>query len=56
MRYAVWSTHVSEDRDAVKPSVDVLETTRTDRKVAEEDRALIASCFHRKAWIQEVES
>jgi hypothetical protein len=43
----------------VKPDVpahDVLETTRTDRRVAEEDAALIKSCFHRKTWVQEVES
>jgi hypothetical protein len=60
-RYAVWSTLVGPkpERDSKEPPVpakDQLETTRTDRRVAEEDRALITSCFHRKAWIQEVES
>lgn len=63
MRFAVWSTHVEfrpkPERDAPKrvtpdvPAHDVLETVRTDRRVAEEDAALIKSCFHRRVWITE---
>lgn len=66
-RYAVWSTHVEfrpkPDRDAPKkaakpdvPAHDELETVRTDRRVAEDDASLIKSCFHRKVWVNEVES
>jgi hypothetical protein len=49
--YVVWSTHVREDRDPL----DLIETRRTDRKVAEEDAALIRDLFKRKAWVQESE-
>lgn len=64
MRYQVWSTHVEhkgarthapERKEPVSDPVDKLEVTRTDRKVAEEDRALVAEVLHRKAWINEVE-
>jgi hypothetical protein len=54
-RYEVWSTHVSFDKENPVPARDVLETTRTDRKVAEEDRNIVADILHRKAWINEVE-
>jgi hypothetical protein len=65
MRYAVWSTHVEfagakthlhERKDTATPAVDVLEVTRTDRSVANNDRAIIQEIFHRKSWIQETES
>ena len=60
-RYAVWSTVVGPrpekgSKEPPVPARDQLETTRTDRRVAEEDAALIKSCFHRKTWIQEIES
>ena len=60
-RYAVWSTLVAPrpERDSKEPpvpAVDQLEVTRTDRRVAEEDRAIVADILHRKAWINEVES
>jgi hypothetical protein len=58
-RYAVWSTlgGPKPERDSKGPAplaVDQLETTRTDRRVAEDDASLIKSCFHRKVWVQEV--
>jgi hypothetical protein len=52
-KYAVWSTHVSFDRELNIPPRDVLEVTRTDRKVAELDVAIIKDILHRKSWIQE---
>jgi hypothetical protein len=52
MKYAVWSTHVPEEGEPV----DVLEVTRTDRSVANNDRMIIQEIFHRKAWVHEVES
>jgi len=65
MKYAVWSTHVDfegakthlhERKDTITSAVDVLEVTRTDKGVANSDRAIIQEIFHRKAWVQEVES
>jgi hypothetical protein len=60
IRYAVWSTLVGPkpERDSTEPpvpAVDQLEVTRTDRRVAEDDRNLIADVLHRKAWLQETE-
>jgi len=51
-RYQVWSTHVGVEKDD-EPH-DVLETTRTDPKTAQEDAALFREVFHRKAWVNEV--
>lgn len=56
--FTVWSTHVDfdpdQDRDAPrKDPYDVAEVRRSDRKVAEEDAALIRDLFKRKAWVQE---
>ena len=60
-RYAVWSTLVAprpekDSKEPPVPAVEQLEVTRTDRRVAEEDRDIVADILHRKAWIQEVES
>lgn len=49
MKYTVWSTHVPEEGEPF----DVAEVTRTDRKVAEEDRVIVQDILHRKSWIQE---
>jgi len=61
IRFVVWSTiggrPRGDDRDREKtveePVQNVIEVTRTDRKVAEEDAALIRDLFRRKAWVQE---
>lgn len=58
-KYEVWSTHTGPrpERDSKEPpaaAVDQLEVTRTDRKVAEDDRALVAEVLHRKSWVKEV--
>lgn len=47
-RYGVWSAHFNEE---TKVSVEVQEVRRTDRKVAEDDAALIRDTFRRRAWI-----
>jgi hypothetical protein len=44
-KYLVYSMH---------EAVEVLETSRTDPKAAAEDKALITSILHRKAWIVEL--
>jgi hypothetical protein len=59
-RYQVWSTHVEfkgdvtrapEKKDRVLPTTDVLEVSRTDFKVAQEDAAIFREIFHRKSWV-----
>ena len=49
MTYIVWSHHVPETGEPY----DAVETRRTDRKVAEEDRAILQDILHRKSWVQE---
>jgi len=65
IKFVVWSTiggrPRGEDRDREKTAVEepvqnVIEVTRTDRRVAEEDAALIRDLFRRKAWVQDSES
>jgi hypothetical protein len=48
--YQVWSTHLEPDQH------DELETRRTDKNVAYQDRELIQSILHRRAWVNEVQS
>jgi len=55
-RYQVWSTHVPAERDSPEPAHDVLEVSRTDYKVAQEDVAIFREIFHRKAWIKDLEA
>lgn len=52
VRFAVWSEHTTEDREA--PATNVHETTRTERGVAEQDVSILQTMLHRKAWIQEL--
>jgi hypothetical protein len=56
MKYEVWSTHVSYDKEVNIPPHDELEVTRTDPKVANEDRSILQDILHRKAWIKETEA
>lgn len=51
--YNVFSRVLNEDGET---GTDQLETRRTDKNAAYEDRNLIQSILHRKAWVQEVES
>lgn len=44
MRYEVWS---------LKDDVEVLETVRTSKAVAYEDRNIIQTILGRKAWVKE---
>jgi hypothetical protein len=44
---------VGEDREA--PATDVLEVSRTDAKVANEDAAIFREIFHRKSWVRDTE-
>jgi hypothetical protein len=58
-KYAVWSTLVAprpekDSKEPAVPAVDQLEVTRTDPRVANEDRNIIQDILHRKCWIQEV--
>ena len=53
MRYVVWSSLPVEQADGSYVAVEQVEVTRTDRKVAEEDRAIIQDILHRKARVQE---
>jgi len=53
MRYVVWSALPVEQADGSYVAVEQVEVTRTDRKVAEEDRAIIQDILHRKSWVQE---
>jgi hypothetical protein len=46
-KYVVWSQ--VEDQDPV------IEVSRSERKVADEDAALLRWVGHRKAWVQERE-
>jgi hypothetical protein len=50
-RYVVWSRHVPEEGEPF----DVAEVSRTDFKVASEDRAIFQDIFHRKSWVQDRE-
>jgi hypothetical protein len=54
-RYQVWSTHVPAERDSAEAAHDVLEVSRTDFKVAQEDVAIFREIFHRKSWVQDTE-
>lgn len=63
MKFVVWSTiggrRDDKDDKIVKveePVQNVIEVTRTDRKVADADATLIRDLFRRKAWVQETES
>lgn len=50
-QYKVWSeSKPAKDADPVTQ----LETTRTDRKIAENDADLIKTVLHKKVWIEEV--
>lgn len=51
--YQVWSEHVDLDAST---NTQVLETRRTSKTVAHEDRDLIQSILHRKSWVQEVQA
>jgi hypothetical protein len=53
-RYIVWSARVDQE-DGVYVTRETVELRRTDRKVAEEDAALIRDTFRRKAWVQDAE-
>lgn len=46
MKYEVWS-QVDE--------TEVLELTRTEKRVAQDDAALIKTLLGRRAWVREVE-
>jgi hypothetical protein len=62
-RYEVWSTHAGPrpERDEkppagpVEPARDVLEVSRTDFKVAQEDAAIFREIFHRKSWVNDTQ-
>lgn len=45
MKYEVWSDHDGQE---------VLELTRTDKRVALEDTSLIKTLLGRRAWVREV--
>lgn len=49
-RYVVWSTHLIND-----VATDMVEVSRSDKKVAEEDAAIVRDILHRKAWVQDNE-
>jgi hypothetical protein len=49
-RYVVWSNQLVGEQ-----TVEVIEVTRTDLKVAENDADLIREVLHRKSWVQTVE-
>ena len=51
MKYQVWSTVVSYDKELNIPPRDQLETTRTDEKIAREDMGIIQDILHRKTWM-----
>jgi hypothetical protein len=51
-RFVVWSTLVNE---LTGESRDVVEVSRSDRKVAEDDASLIRWVGHRKSWVQDSE-
>lgn len=51
MQYQVWSeSKPAKDADPVTQ----LETTRTDRKIAENDADLVKTILHKKTWIVEL--
>jgi hypothetical protein len=49
-RYVVWSRITVDD-----VAKEVIEVSRSDRKVAEDDAALIRDVLHRNAWVQDTE-
>jgi hypothetical protein len=51
-KYIVWSRHMPEETEPF----DFEEVVRTDPKVAAQDAAIFREIFHRKAWVNEVES
>lgn len=55
-RYQVWSTHVPAERDSPEPPHDVLEVSRTDLKIAQEDAAIFREILHRKSWVADSEA
>jgi hypothetical protein len=55
-RYQVWSTHVPAERDSAEPAHDVLEVSRTEKSVANEDAAIFREIFHRKSWVVDTEA
>jgi hypothetical protein len=54
-RYVVWSAHPEEQPDGSYLAREVVEVTRSDRKVAEEDAGIVRDILHRKAWVQDTE-
>lgn len=50
--YRVHSLHVRDDGQ----TEEVVETRRTDPKVAFDDTIIIRGILHRKAWVVEVEA
>jgi hypothetical protein len=55
-RYQVWSTHVPAERDSAEPAHDVLEVSRSDRGVAQQDASIFREIFHRKSWVVDTEA
>jgi len=55
-RYVVWSSVPEEQADGSFLAREVIEVTRTDRKVAEEDAGIIRDILHRKSWVQDQEA
>lgn len=51
--FQVWSTHGELDP---APAGDVLESCRTSKEAAAQDRDLISSILHRACWIREIAS
>ena len=49
-RYVVWSRHLVND-----VATEVIEVTRSDRKVAEEDAAIVRDILHRSSWVQDAD-
>lgn len=49
--FNVWSTHGEMDP---APAGDTLETSRTSKDAAYQDKDLIQAILHRTAWVQEV--
>lgn len=50
-RYVVWSAQLINDQ-----TVEVIEVTRSDPRVANEDASLIREVLHRKSWVQDTEA
>lgn len=49
-KFRVVSVHYDE---ATQESREMVEVTRSDKRVAEDDAALIRSILHRKSWVEE---